>query len=149
MNTSIHTAPDSPGACWQLQVHAVLQFTLARCAVSQVQTVKSDEVFLMTGPASSIFSMAHSYKGPWLFGLKWRRVALVLIVSFHCVRLFMTLWTVAHKAPLSMVIPRQEYWSVLLFPSPGDLLDPGIEPASPALKADSLLSEPPEEPQYL
>ena len=70
MNTSIQTAPDPPGACWQLQAQAALQFTLAWCAVSQVQTVKSDEVFLMTGPASSIVSMAHSYKGPRLFGLK-------------------------------------------------------------------------------
>ena len=103
----------------------------------------------MTGPASSIFPMAQSYKGPRLFGRKWRRVAPVLVVPFSGVRLFMTLWTAAHKAPLSMAIPRQEYWSVLLFPSPGDLLDPGIEPASPTLKADSLLSEPPEEPQYL
>ena len=61
----------------------------------------------------------------------------------------MTLWTVAHKAPLSMVFPRQEYWSVLPLPSPGHLLDPGTEPASPALKADSLLSEPPGELQSL
>ena len=43
------------------------------------------------------------------------------------------LWTVAHQAPLSMGFPRQEYWSGLLFTSPGDLLYPGIEPTSPAL----------------
>ena len=48
-----------------------------------------------------------------------------------------------------MVFPRQEYWSVLPLPSAGHLLDPGIEPASPALKADSLLSEPPGELQSL
>ena len=42
-------------------------------------------------------------------------------------------WTVAHQAPLSMGFPRQEYWSGLPFPSPGDLLNPGIEPTSPAL----------------
>ena len=47
--------------------------------------------------------------------------------------LFATMWTVAHQAPLSMGFPRQEYWSELLFPSPGNLPDPGIEPASPAL----------------
>ena len=41
-----------------------------------------------------------------------------------------TPWTVAHQAPLSMGFPRQEYWSGLLFPTPGDLPDPGIEPAS-------------------
>ena len=53
-----------------------------------------------------------------------------------------TLWTVAHQAPLSMEFSRQEYWSGLPFPSPGDLPNPGIEPMSPALQVDSLLSEP-------
>ena len=47
---------------------------------------------------------------------------------------------------LSMGFPRKEYWSGLLFPSPGDLPDPGIEPRSPALQADSLPSEPPRKP---
>ena len=51
---------------------------------------------------------------------------------------FVTPWTVAHQAPLSMGFPRQEYWSGLPFPIPGDLLDPGIKPASPVLQADSL-----------
>ena len=46
-----------------------------------------------------------------------------------------------------MEFSRQEYWSGLLFSSPGDLPDPGIEPGSPALQADSLLSEPPEKPR--
>ena len=55
----------------------------------------------------------------------------------------MTPWTVAHQAPLSMEFSRQEYWSGLPFPSPGDLPDLGIEPGSPALQANSLLSEPP------
>ena len=54
----------------------------------------------------------------------------------------MTLWTVACQAPLSIGFSRQEYWSEL-FPSPGDLPDPGIEPGPPALQADSLPSEPP------
>ena len=53
----------------------------------------------------------------------------------------MTPWTIARQAPLSMGFSRQEYWSDLLFPSPGDLPDPGIEPRSPALQADSLLTE--------
>ena len=51
---------------------------------------------------------------------------------------FVTPWTVARQAPLSMRFPREEYWSGLPCSSPGDLPDPGIEPASPALKADSL-----------
>ena len=50
---------------------------------------------------------------------------------------------VALQAPLSMEFSRQEYWSGLPFPSPGDLPDPGIKPRSPALQVDCLLSEPP------
>ena len=55
------------------------------------------------------------------------------------VRLFVTPWTVAHQAPLSVGFPRQEYWSGLPFPSPGDLPHPDTEPAPPALQADSFL----------
>ena len=51
---------------------------------------------------------------------------------------FGTPWTITHQAPLSMGFPRQEYWSGLPFPSPGDLPSPGTEPTSPALQADSL-----------
>ena len=54
--------------------------------------------------------------------------------------------TVAHQAPLSFEFSRQEYWSGSQFPSPGDFPNPGIMPGSPALQADSLLSEPPEKP---
>ena len=54
------------------------------------------------------------------------------------VRLFATPWTVACQAPLSMGFSRQEYWSVYPFPSPGALPDPGMDPRSPALQADSL-----------
>ena len=53
----------------------------------------------------------------------------------------MTPWTVAHQAPLSMGFSRQEYWSGLPCPPPGDLPDPGIKPRSPALQADSLSCE--------
>ena len=55
-----------------------------------------------------------------------------------------TPWTVAYQASPSMGFSRQEYWSGLPFPSPGDLPDPGIEPGSPTLEADTLTSEPPE-----
>ena len=50
-----------------------------------------------------------------------------MLSRFSCVQLFMTLWTVACQAPLSMGFSRQEYWSGLPFPSPGDLPNPGIE----------------------
>ena len=62
------------------------------------------------------------------------------------VQLFTTQWTVC-QAPLSMEFSRQEYWSGLPFPSPGDLPNPGIKPGSPALPVDSLPSEPPGKPQ--
>ena len=52
-----------------------------------------------------------------------------------------TPWAVARQAPLSMEFSRQEYWSGLPFPSPGDLPNPGVEPGSPALQADSLPTE--------
>ena len=52
-------------------------------------------------------------------------------------------WTVAHQAPLSVEVSRQDDWSGLPFPFPGDLPDPGIEPRSPTLQADSLPAEPP------
>ena len=58
-----------------------------------------------------------------------------------CVRLFVTPWTVACQALLSMGFSMQEYWSELLFPSPADLPNPGIESGSPALQADSLPTE--------
>ena len=57
----------------------------------------------------------------------------VHVQSISCVRLFVTPCTVAPQAPLSMGFPRQEYWSGLPFPSPGDLSDPGIKPESPEL----------------
>ena len=55
------------------------------------------------------------------------------VKSLSHVRLFATPWTVAHQAPPSMGFSRQEYWSGLPFPSPGDLPDPGIESRSPTL----------------
>ena len=64
-------------------------------------------------------------------------VCCAVLSRFSCVQLFATPWTVGHQAPLSMEFSRQEYWSGLSFPSPGDLQDPGIKLGSPALQADS------------
>ena len=61
-----------------------------------------------------------------------------LLIHSSCIRLFVTPWTTVSQAPLSMGFSQQEHWSELPFPPPGDLLDPGINPASPALQADSL-----------
>ena len=66
----------------------------------------------------------------------------VKVKSLRRVRLFAPQWTVACQAPQSMEFSRQEYWSGLTFPSPGDLPNPGIEPRSPALQTDAVLSEP-------
>ena len=68
-----------------------------------------------------------------------------------CVRLFVTPWTVAQQDPLSMGFPRQEYWSGLPFPSPGDPSDPGIESKSleaPALADGFSTTVPSRKPQY-
>ena len=66
--------------------------------------------------------------------------------SLTCVLLFVIPHPVVLQAPLSKGFPRQEYWRGLPFPPPGDLPNPGIEPWSPALQADSLPTEPPEKP---
>ena len=70
----------------------------------------------------------------------------VKVKSLSHVRLFATPWTVAYQASPSMGFSRQEYWSGLPFPSPGDLPDSGIEPGSSALEVDTLTSEPPGKP---
>ena len=87
-------------------------------------------IFLMDG-----FAL---YLSSW-YGL-WNRK--VKVKSFSRVRLFATRWTVVHQAPLSMGFSRQEYWSGLPFPSPGDLPNLGIEPGYPALQADASPPEP-------
>ena len=84
---------------------------------------------------AALFTIAKTWKQPK-----------VKVKSLNRVQLFATPWTVAYQAPLSMGFSRQEYWSGLPFPSPGDLPDPGIQPGSPTLEADTLTSEPPRKP---
>ena len=64
-----------------------------------------------------------------------------LLSCFSCLKLFVVPRTVVSQAPLSMGFSWQEYWSGLPCPPPGDLPNPGIEPRSPALQGDALLSE--------
>ena len=66
----------------------------------------------------------------------------ISVQSLSRAQSFVTLRTIAHKTPQSIELFRQEYWSGLSFPSPGDLPDPGIEPTSPALQADFLPTDP-------
>ena len=79
-------------------------------------------------------------------------IILIIFQPWVCVlshlQLFVTPWNVAYQTPPFMEFFRQEYWSGLPFPSPGCLPDPGIEPRSPALQADSLLTEPPGKIDY-
>ena len=72
-----------------------------------------------------------------------------MLYHFIHIRFFCNPWTVAHQDPLSMGFPRQEYWSGLPFPTPGDLPNPGIEPtslASSALAGGFFTTEPPGKP---
>ena len=66
----------------------------------------------------------------------------VCVLHAQSCPLFANPWTVAYQALPSMGFSRQEYWSGLPFPSPGDFPNPGIKPGSPALQTDALLSEP-------
>ena len=70
---------------------------------------------------------------PWVRKILWRKERLPTAVVLSHVQLFATPWTVARKAPVSMEFSRQEFWSGLPFPSPGDLPDPGTKPKPPAL----------------
>ena len=83
----------------------------------------------------------------WVYVSSTREKNACMLSHFSRVQLFVAPWTVALQAPLSMRFSRQEYWSGLPFTSPGDLSNPGIEPGSHALQADSLPSEPPGKPQ--
>ena len=69
-----------------------------------------------------------------------------MLSCFTYVWLFATPWTVARQAPLSMGFSRKENWNGLPYPPPGDLPNPGIEPRSPTLQADSLPAQPPGKP---
>ena len=79
----------------------------------------------------------------------YTRNAICEVKPLSRVQLFAAPWTVAHQAPPSMEFFRQEYWSGLPFPSPGDLPNPGIEPRSPTLQADALTSEPCKSSEHL
>ena len=108
------------------------------------------------GPWLSPFLSSLTANAPWDSGTSTSRIhwmmkffqVKVKVKSLSRVQLFATPWTVAHQAPPSMGFSRQEYWSGLPFPSPGDLPDPGIKPRSPTLQADALTSEPPGKPTF-
>ena len=74
-------------------------------------------------------------------------LTVTVLVTQSCPALCNSMNYIPCQTPLSMEFSRQEYWSGLPFPSPGDLPDPGIKPRSPALQTDSLPSKPPRKPQ--
>ena len=87
---------------------------------------------------------------PKLLGMYLQFIMLLLLFSCSVMSASLRLpWTVARQAPLSMGFPRQEYWNVLLFPSPGNLPDPGIQLGSPVLADGFFTSEPPGKPNLL
>ena len=88
----------------------------------------------------------------WAPVIRWpereRQIRLLLLFIHPVVSdSFETPWATAHRAPLFMGFPRQEEWNGLPFPSPGDLPDPGIQPASPELAAEFFTTEPPGKPK--
>ena len=89
---------------------------------------------------SSSGNLAQTYSW-WQKGPQQQERAYCMLSHFIHVQLFALLGTVAHEASLSMGFSRQEYWSGLPCPPPGDLPNPEIEPVSPALQADSLPTE--------
>ena len=91
------------------------------------------------------------YKRTYYCFSEIKEAVLCMLGRFSSFRLFASLWTVACQAPLSMRFSRQEYWSGLPCPPPGDLPTPGIKPVSPVLQADTgtfrpLLTQPPGKP---
>ena len=108
------------------------------------ETMKTVTDFLFLGSKiTADGDCNHEIKIHLLLGRKaMTNLVKVKVKSLSCVRLFATPWTVAYQAPPSMGFSRQECWSGLPFPSPGDLPNPGIERGSPALQADALPSEP-------
>ena len=76
-------------------------------------------------------------------------IYVVIFESPSHVQLFVTPWTAACQVPPSMGLPRQEYWSALPFPFPGDLPHLGIELVSPAKAGGLITSEPPGKPPYI
>ena len=84
-----------------------------------------------------------------LENLKYAYIYKVKVKLLSPVQFFASPWTVAYQTPPSMEFSRQEYWSGLPFPSPGDLPDPGIKPRSSTLQPDALPSEPPGKLPYV
>ena len=93
--------------------------------------------YIFTGSKCIIHFLVNSVEWVCLC-IRCDRLCVCALSCFSCIWPFVTPWTIAHQAPLSLGFTRQEYWSGLSCPPPGDLPDPGMEPTSPALQVDSL-----------
>ena len=117
------------------------------CVLSHVQLFAIPWTVALQAPLSTEFSRQEYWSvlpfPPPIMIMREMQIKTTMRRHLSPIQLFATPWTVAYQAPLSMEFSRQEYWSGLPFPSPWDLPDPGIEPRSPALQADTLPSEPP------
>ena len=97
--------------------------------------------------------MTGSFRSSAIFYNSFRRMSVSSSITsepvklLSCICFFAIPWAIAYLAPPSMEFSRQEYWSVFPFPSPGDLLNPGIKPRSPALQVVSLPAEPQGKPK--
>ena len=96
---------------------------------------------IRTSHEGSVWGSLQYFSVEWLPHEQEQEVKWSKVKSLSRVQLSATPWAVAYQAPWSMGFSRQEYWSGLPFPSPGDLPNPGIEPGSPTLYADALPSE--------
>ena len=112
--------------------------------LASIRVFSNESTLRMRWPKywSFSFSISPSKEIPGLISFRMTGWVVVVVVKVtqSCPTLA-TPWTVARQIPLSMGFPRQEYWSGLPFPSPGDLPNPGIKPMSPALQADSSSAE--------
>ena len=126
--------PQHPPSKWNSEFSVTLPTRYLKSSASEVHYVMLQP--LKTGALTAFGPHSHA-KCVWRWQMWWSHympeVKWSEVKSLSHVRLFATPWTVAHQAPWSVGFSRHEYWSVLPFPSPGDLPDPGIEPRSPAL----------------
>ena len=115
--------------------------TVHRVTKSQTQ-LKQLSMHTLGEAMGEAIVLIYSFLVPMEDGWILKLGSVCVLSHFICVQLFVTQWTVACQAPLSMGSSRQGYWSGLPFPSPGYLPNPKIKPRSPTSQADSLLAEP-------
>ena len=120
---------------------------------SHLRRLERVSVFLLHTFAGDLVYVSWLHKVPRILDLEDEKDWITLFFNVvNCVWLFVTPWSVAHQAPLYMGFSRQEYWSGLPFPSPGDLPNPGIEPSLLCLQhwqMDSLPRAPPGKPYFV